>query len=591
MIDKQNFLKDFKLVWKVMDPSDRRKFVKSIFVNLVIAVLELIGVSSLIPFLGLLAEGEKALQHPAVQPLKLFWPTITHDQLILVGGGSVVGLLLLTNISLYLGNVFALRTSSEIIHSLSSKLYNYFLHSPYSYHVKSGSTLLATKIGLVGNLANNFLSSIVNVLARSTLAILIISTLFLVNPIATGSAIAFFAVCYFALYRNVKSKVSDFGFKYKVAMKKRNKIITESLRGIKDVIVCRYQPIYNQEFNISGKEMWFFTAEKQRLSIFPRYLLEAAAFGGMTLFAMFLSLSGSEFKNLIPELTLFTVLGYKLLPAGQTLYVNLLAIASQTSTFDELREDLVSLVSYKSAEIDFTSGNIKSINVDNVSFSYAVDSKPVLTDVSFRINSGSIMGIVGSSGSGKTTLLDLLLGLYKPDSGEIVIEGDMKTSKLFDYSSYVPQSVYIRNATLQDNITMDGKAIDHDRLKSALYVSCLDSVVEDLPDGLQTILHEDGARFSGGQKQRVGIARAIYRNSPLLVLDEATSALDKHTESLVLNRIKSLNKTTIVVTHKLSSLRDCDEIIILNRGALEDKGSFDSLMSRSEMFKLLADSH
>lgn len=589
MISSSQFIKDFKVVWNAMDNSDRSKFLKSIFVNLFIAFFELIGVTSLIPFLGLLSEGEKVLSHAYVQPLKIIIPNLNLNQLIIFSGSGVVLLLITSNIALFMGKTYSFRSSSEIVHSLSRKIFNYYLNCSYGFHISQGSTLLLTRISLVSNLASGFLFALLDCITRGTLIAFILVTLLFVNPFATTFVSIVFGFCYFFLYRKVQKKVKGYGYDHKLAMKKRSRVVTEGLRSIKDVIVCRYQKLYSDAFDSAGSEMWNLTSQKQKLAIFPRYLLESLTFGLMTTFAIVLSVSGQEFAEIIPQLTLFTVLGYKLLPAGQSIYASLVSISTQASTFDELSNDFINLSKLDNSKKISENLEFKKIELKDIFYTHQKSSSFNLKNISLKLEKGERLGIVGPSGSGKTTLIDLILGLYEPSSGKIRFEVNHIASKFFDFCSYVPQNIYILNATLEENITVGEKDINQEKLHLAIKCACLEDFVSSLPDGAKTVLSEDGGRLSGGQKQRVGIARAVYRNSEVLVLDEATSALDKPTEAQIYKNLSALGKALIIVTHELGSLKDCDQILLMHNGEIEMSGTYDYLINFSERFRSLAD--
>lgn len=589
MISSKAFRQDFNLVWKVMSAKDKRILVQSVIVNLILAFLELLGMSSLVPFLGVLSNPTQAFNHPYALRLRELIPSITEPQFIVLMGIGVVSLLIMSSLSLYFVNIYASRSSSKIVRSLSSRMYRYYLHSSYIYHLRHGSTLLMSRLSMITTLSNGFLFPLIFIIARGALCGFIVVTLLWVNPIATLAASALFGGCYLVIYGLVKKKAESYGYLQKMAMKRRNKLMVESLRGIKDVIVCRFQSTFDEEFKNTDLQMWDNVAKQNNLAIFPRYLLEAVAFGGIAIFTTVLAASGTEFKHLIGELTLFAVLGYKLLPAGQAVYTNLIAISGQASTFNELREDLTNLGKIVINTTQESRFKFASLEFQDVSFSYHGVTRETISHVSFSIQKGSSIGIVGRSGSGKTTLLDLMLGLMEPDSGKVILEDAPSGTKLYDVAAYTPQHVYILNTTLEENISMDRQKIDYERMKKALYVSCLDELVNDLPDGLKTVLNEDGSRLSGGQKQRVGIARAIYRNAPVLILDEASSALDTRTEALVFSRIAEMKITTIIVTHKTSNLMRCDNIIVIDQGRIENSGTYNELLIKSQNFRTLSD--
>jgi ABC-type multidrug transport system fused ATPase/permease subunit len=237
----------------------------------------------------------------------------------------------------------------------------------------------------------------------------------------------------------------------------------------------------------------------------------------------------------------------------------------------------------------------KDLVVDKICFTYASSEIPVLNEVSFTLNCGESLGVVGASGAGKSTLVDILLGLHLPSSGRLLADGRDVVTNMPGWQSgigLVPQDVYLIDDTLAANIAfgVDASEIDHELLREVVIQSQLSHFVEGLPLGLESIVGERGVRISGGQRQRIGIARSLYARPNLLILDEATSALDNETELRISETIESLHGmlTMVVVAHRLSTIRKCDRILFLESGTVRDIGSFDELVERDPEFANLA---
>ena len=230
--------------------------------------------------------------------------------------------------------------------------------------------------------------------------------------------------------------------------------------------------------------------------------------------------------------------------------------------------------------------DINNIHIKDVDFLYLASSNAAIHEVNIHINSGSIVGFIGPSGAGKSTLIDVILGLLKPTKGQVLVNGVDIDNNMRNWQNrigYVPQSIYLTDDTLKNNIAFgipEGE-IDIQSINDAIYQSQLKEFVEDLPQGVETMVGENGVRLSGGQRQRIGIARALYHCPSVLVLDEASSALDSVTESEVMNTIESLhgNKTIIIIAHRMSSLKNCDHIYKLRNGTIIDQGNFDQMFN------------
>jgi ABC-type multidrug transport system fused ATPase/permease subunit len=226
----------------------------------------------------------------------------------------------------------------------------------------------------------------------------------------------------------------------------------------------------------------------------------------------------------------------------------------------------------------------EALRLENVTFRYPTRSEPALHDVSFAVRAGESVGIIGPTGSGKSTLLDVVLGFLAPDAGSIEVDGVPLAAcrQAWQRSiGYVPQDVYLVDDSLRANVALGwlGDDIDDEAVEEAIRLAHLDDLVRELPAGLETAVGERGVRLSGGQRQRLGLARALYVRPTVLILDEATSNLDTATEQRIVATLDELRNglTTIVVTHRISTVRDCDRIIYLERGAIRASGSFEDL--------------
>jgi len=279
---------------------------------------------------------------------------------------------------------------------------------------------------------------------------------------------------------------------------------------------------------------------------------------------------------MLPVLGVFAASAFRIMPSVGRIVKNLQGLGYVKAVIDTVYHDTVhlSIKPQTNGKIDFNN----SIGVANVWFKFKGDGKYVLRDISFRINKGTTVGIVGSSGSGKSTLVDILLGVLKPTNGLIEVDGSDIQSSMRAWQNnlgYVPQSVFLIDDSLRKNVAfgISEDNIDDEMVWNALCAAQLDDVVKKLPQQLDTIVGEHGVRLSGGQRQRIGIARALYNDPDVLFLDEATSSLDYSTEAEVMEAIELLHhkKTIIIVAHRLSTVEKCDWILRLDAGELVDQ--------------------
>jgi ATP-binding cassette subfamily C protein len=313
----------------------------------------------------------------------------------------------------------------------------------------------------------------------------------------------------------------------------------------------------------------------------PRYLIEPIAYGGLVSIVVVLALQGKPFSDILPNLMVMAMAGYRLLPSLQLLFGQLVAVAANNYTLVQLEEEILE-IEHESAEIKtLDQGNGAKLNfehdiiLDEVTYRYPGSESSVLNNLSLSIAKNESIGIAGPSGSGKSTLVDLILGLHSPCSGLIKVDGVPITreniSSWRSVIGYVPQDIYLLDDTIAANIAfgIDSKIIDSNALEEAARGAHILDFIRSLPEGFDTVVGERGVRLSGGQRQRIGVARALYHGPAVLVLDEATSALDHETETAVMETITELKGklTIIIIAHRLSTLEHCNRVIRMGPSA------------------------
>jgi ABC-type multidrug transport system fused ATPase/permease subunit len=323
------------------------------------------------------------------------------------------------------------------------------------------------------------------------------------------------------------------------------------------------------------------------IQIIPRAGLELVAIVGMAVLVVVMIAMGKQTTEVLPILGLFGVAAFRIVPALNRFITNFqtigLARPQVLDTYDALKNFS------SSRKTPGSLGDFKDFVADGITFVYENSERVVLDHVSLSVSAGEAVGFVGRSGSGKSTLVDIMLGLLKPQSGEVLINGtnidDVKQSWQKQIG-YIPQTIFLMDDSLRRNIAIGiaDKEIDEAAIFEALKSAQLEDFVASLPEGLDTLVGERGVRLSGGQRQRIGIARALYHRPSVLVLDEATSSLDTETEHGVMQAVQALqgDKTVIIVAHRLSTVEYCDRLYRLDAGRIVDEGTFDEVMNRSQ---------
>jgi len=301
-----------------------------------------------------------------------------------------------------------------------------------------------------------------------------------------------------------------------------------------------------------------------------------------------------SFNQALPILSLYVFAGYRLIPALQQIYTSLAQLSFIGPSIDKLYDELKNLKPIKEKQLKEILSFRKNIVLNNVCYNYPNTARTAINDISLNIPLNSTVGIVGKTGSGKTTILDIVLGLIEPQEGNFQVDGLVVTGQNVRswqrIIGYVPQNIFLSDDTVAANIAfgLDIKDIDQSEIEKASKIANLhDFVIDELPEKYQTFIGERGVRLSGGQRQRIGIARALYHNPKVLVLDEATSALDNQTEKAVMDAVNNLEKnvTIIIVAHRLSTVKNCDTIFVLDKGKLTVQGTFKDLLKFDEQFR------
>ncbi len=584
----------------LIDSSDKRRLLWLLPAVTAMAVFQVVGVASVLPFLALVADPEIISTDP-----RLNWLYVTlgfespRGFLAFMGGASLV-LLVLSNAFTALTEYIQLRFAWDLNHTLSTKMLRNYLTKPYTFFLDKNSANLATNIlGEVRQTVSGFVLVSMHLVARAVVALFILVLLVVVNPLLALVSFGFIGAAYGGVFVAVKKAVDLAGRARARADKARHKAALEALSGIKDIKVLGREKSFLKRYEDNSQIYSRSQARHQVIAVMPRYAFETIAFGGMLVIVLVVLLRGAGLQTILPTLGLYAFASYRLLPALQTLFSSLAGIRYSMSSVDELYRDLdldsspTRLEEAPAEPLPFAS----HVELKGIDFHYPSSERPVLSDFTIRIDSNTTVGIVGATGSGKTTTVDLLLGLLEPQEGMLSVDGVPVTRENVrrwqQNLGYVPQFIYLADDTVAGNIALGVPAteIDQDKLERAARLAHIhDFIVEELDGGYSAVVGERGVKLSGGQRQRLGIARALYHDPSMLVFDEATSALDGLTEEAIFQAVSVLgkSKTIVMIAHRISTVRACDVIYLLDKGNVIDFGTYDDLLVRNEEFRAMA---
>ena len=569
-------------------PYGRAKLAAVFLLSFAQALFQVIGITSIFPFLALAADPDRIRRsHFGTRFLSLF-PPMENRQLLLIAGIIAITGLVASNAVNSLADYARTRYTQNFAHWLRVRLLRRMASQPYTYFLQRNSSDLLKKIlGDVANYTVGVLLPLLDTVARALTAVLLLATLFLVQPMIALSATIVLGGFYVILFRLFARKRREVDENLRISVTGLFREAQQMLGGIKPVKVHRAEEHFLSRFAKHSAVLAKMSTRLPVLGGITRYLVEPLAFGGLVAAVLLLAARGRDFSDILPNLGVMAIAGYRLLPSLQLLYGQLTSISSVRHAVDEVYDEFVAAETDSSIPPSISGDRVipakpvrwnDSITLREISFRYPGASRPVLDRLSLIIAKNTSLGVIGPTGSGKSTLVDLLLGLYQPTAGEILIDGRPLTAALVPAwqasIGYVPQDIFLIDDTIARNVAfgLPDDEIDPEQSREACATAqILDFIETELPAGFDTIVGERGIRLSGGQRQRIGLARALYRRPSLLILDEATSALDMATEAKLLEALRSLagKLTMVVAAHRLSTIAGCDKVVDLrNKSAV-----------------------
>jgi ATP-binding cassette, subfamily B, bacterial PglK len=596
--------RNLKQALDLIHPDQHIRLAATLAVMIATALLQVAGVVSVMPFIALVADPSIAQQNPWLAPVyERFGFEGPHQFLVALGVGVIV-LLVVTNAFSAFGRWVTLRFVWDTHHLLSHRLLSAYLNEPYDFFLtRNTSELSKSLLSEVREVIDGIVLPWLDVISKGLLTVCLLGLLMFVDPLLALVAGGTLGGAYAGIYLLVRNKQQLLGERRHVAFGDRFWIAGEAFGGIKDVKVMGSERYFLSRFEETSVRYSRATTSSTVIEELPRYALETLAFCGIIVTIIYLLETRDSLGSVLPLIALYAMAGYRLLPALQAIFASLSGIRFHTPALITLHRDLFhgsrTAEMHRSGAAGAARGLRplrREIRMCDVEFRYPGAAQPSLRRVNLVIPRDSSIGLIGPTGSGKTTLVDLLLGLFSPTAGTILIDGVPLTED--DMAAwrrnvgYVSQSVFLSDSSISQNIAfgIPEAEIDRTAVERAARSARLHELVERLPDGYDTVVGERGVRFSGGERQRVAIARALYRDPDVLVMDEATSALDSVTEEAVMQAVRDLSghKTLILIAHRLTTVRDCDTIYLLEEGSVSAQGTFSELVADSEMFRAMA---
>ena len=575
----------------LLSPKERTQAAMLFFMLLITALLDMIGVASILPFMAVLMnptliETNSILNY--IYEISGIFGVENNQHFLFVLGIGIFGLLIFTLFFKAITTYLQIRFAQMREYSIGRRLVEGYLHQPYSWFLDRNSANLGkTILSEVEAVIGNGIKPLIELTAKGLVSIALIVLLIIADPklalivgLSLGSAyglIFFFIRRYLGKMGHIRLKNNQIRFTS----------VSEAFGASKEVKIGSLEQTFINRFAKSAQAFARAQASSQIVAQLPRFILEGIAFGGIMLIILYMMTKSGGFNNALPILSVYIYAGYRLMPALQQIYGSFTQLTFVGPSVNNLYEDIKNLEVFETNQRDENLSFTKEISLKNIDYNYPNSSRTALKNINLTIPAKTTVGLVGSTGSGKTTIIDIILGLLEAQKGTLEVDGKViskKNKRSWQRSiGYVPQNIYLSDDTVAANIAfgVDLKDIDEEAIKKAAKIANLNNfVLDELPNQYQTKIGERGIRLSGGQKQRIGIARALYHNPKVLILDEATSALDNQTEQAVMDAVNNLSKniTIILVAHRMNTVKKCDIIFKIEKGELISQGTFEEVI-------------
>lgn len=562
-------------LWQIIPPKFRGRAAVVIITILMRALLNFMGIAMFIPVLILILDSDSVSSNVLLDKIYNLLGISDYSSFVLAICGAVVTLIIIKNVAVLLLYRFERDFIYSLYKELSEQLYADYHSRGLGFIKRSNSAILSRNINVVClTFVTGILRPIASIISEATLLLFFFVALLIYSPSAALLISLIFIPAAMLFYLLVRRRLNNIGERENEMQRSKSRIAIESFRGYADVHINDAYGLFFNKFSSSLNEVVKLRKRNATIAMLPQMLMEIVlAIGLAVLVVVSINCDGDQLKLLFGILAVAAV---RLIPSIRNIMTNWSSMRYNRYTIDVLSD--INNANCSTQRNNGDSGERfhlrDSIEISNLEFCFDDSTTPTIKDLSLKINKGERVGIRGASGIGKSTLFNLILGLYRPTSGSITIDGERLTDdniKRWQRSvGYVSQHVFIADMTLAENIALGVAAedIDRKRVAEAIHLADLDDFVAQLSMGIDSAIGEQGSRLSGGQRQRIGIARALYKGCDILLLDEATSSLDNASEENINNSLRRLSRensslTIVVIAHRDSSIEYCDRVITI----------------------------
>jgi len=573
--------------WKYLDKRHKRRSVLIFILMIIVSFSEVISIGAILPFLGVLTSPELVYQNAFMQPIIQTLELSSANQLVLpLTIGFIVATLIAGVMRITLLN--AINHFERVVGTdLNIDVYRNTLYQSYSDHINRNSSYIVSLITKKTDVVIRGTFRAALTLVSSVLILIgIVSVLIMINVEVALGVLGGFGLIYWGITRYTRKRRAINS--QLIANEHINmiKVLQEGMGGIRDVLINASQQFYCSLFRNSDVHLRRAIADNDFIAFSPRFAIEALGMTLVAILAYYMSQGANGAEDIVPTLGAMAMGAQRLLPALQAIYSSVSNIDGSRHSLQEVL-DLLSqtLPIYAEQPPAVPMSFKKEIRLNNLSFRYGENTPMVLNRINLTLTKGKSIGFIGVTGSGKSTLLDIIMGLLSPTEGVLTVDGVVVTmNNIRNWQAniaHVSQEIHLSDSTIEENIAFGQHKnnIDFNLVKQSAKRACIAELIESWPEQYKTVIGERGVRLSGGQIQRIGIARALYRKANIFVFDEATSALDSKTEKLVMDSIKDLsrNVTVLIIAHRVTTLKDCDQVVELGDSKIIRIGSYNDL--------------
>ena len=580
------FFRLYNYLNEILDKKQKRVFVIVCTMSVIGAFLETLGVGAILPLILAILKPETLMDFGIVKSTVVFLGIDSIWGMVLLVSLCVIIVYIIKNFFLIILGDFKNRYFNRLERDLSTMMFSTYIYRPYQFFTDTDTASIERGITSDISGVSSSVTAFCTLFNELMTCLMLGLALIIINPFIAICmiAIAFFITLFMVKF--LRKKISICGESARNSYIKKGKLIIETIGGIKEIEVVKRQEAFINKFKNYSFEASRINSKYLTYCILPSRITEIFFIVGLVIVVLASYLYIENVDVLMAQLSALAVASLRILPSvgNITNAINMLVFnrtSVENAYFNIVRNSLREENNNTNESLSSTRKHFASkLSIENISWKYSEELPFVLNDVSLTIEKGQSIGLIGESGNGKTTLADIILGLYIPQRGQILVDGMSihdKSTMWHKMIGYVPQNIYLYDDTIKNNILFGINEVDCDeeRLLRVVKESQMEEFISELPNGINTVLGERGIRISGGQRQRIAIARALYQDPDILVMDEATSALDNDTENAVMDAINKFkgNKTLIIVAHRLSTLAKCDRIFEIINGKVYERNT------------------